>query len=142
MKVIISEGIATSGKTTIKNALIKEFKDQGLSYKFIDEEEILIPIPESTDRQVAINFLLNIFERIFNSSDKNDVILFDRLYFTHVFRTNSNIDDFQEIENILSRFDTTLVILTINEEKIPDRIFNCHETQRGWLGKICQKERK
>lgn len=49
------------------------------------------------------------------------MIIFDRLFFTHIFRTNSEYREFREIEDMIQS-SALLVFLKIDEEKIPARI--------------------
>ena len=121
MKIIILEGIASSGKTTVKNNLLSKFKKDKISCEVIGEEKTLMPILENTDRDISLNFLSNVLEKVLNQ-DKN-VIIFDRLFFTHIFRTASKLSDFKNIENILLKHRVLLILLVIQEEKIAERIF-------------------
>lgn len=120
MKIIILEGIATSGKTSIQNLLISEFEKRNIDFAVVDENQTLMQILENTDKSVSVKFLLKILNKFFALN--KDVLIFDRLYFTHVFRTSSTIDDFAEIEDLLAGHDALLVLLTIDEQKISDRV--------------------
>lgn len=120
MKIIILEGIATSGKTTIKDLLVSEFKKRKLKFAVINEEQTLIPILENTNKDVSVNFMSKILDK-FLALDK-DVLIFDRFYFTHIFRTSSKIENFIVIENKLSKYNILLVLLTINEDRISERV--------------------
>lgn len=127
--IIILEGIATSGKTTIANLLEKKFKLEGLKPLIVDEETTLMKIHLNTDKEIALNYLNQVLEKLFEK--EYDVFIFDRLYFTHIFRTNSQIEDFKEIEDKLKEFDTKLIYLKINEKEIKPRILRAIENERA-----------
>ena len=55
MKIIILEGIATSGKTTIKNNLVNAFIKKGVSFSSIEEEETLMSIRDNQDKETISN---------------------------------------------------------------------------------------
>jgi len=121
MKIIILEGIASSGKTAIKNYLCEYLKNKRLNFIIVEEDESLMPILDNKDPHVAINHLK---EAISKYLKKNvDVIIFDRLYFTHVFRTKSELDTFSEIENLIKLHNAKIFLLKIDESQIKNRIF-------------------
>lgn len=119
MKIIILEGIATSGKTSLINELEKFLSVKGFKYSTVTEEKTLMPILENEDREVSIEFLEKIIEK--NMKKGGDFIIFDRLFFTHIFRTGSTLNNFLRIEKMLER-DSLLVFLRVDEGKISERI--------------------
>lgn len=120
MKIIILEGIATSGKTTLKEKISGRLIDRNLKFEVINEETTLLPLLNNTDKEISLEFLREILNNALNKDI--DVIIFDRLYFTHIFRTKSTLEDFSQIENILLEYDTLLVLLTIQGDQIEQRI--------------------
>ncbi len=121
MQIIILEGISTSGKTSVKNELSKTLTKKDISFSVIGEDKTLMPILENTDKNTSIDFLKRVLADTLTT--KKSIIIFDRLFFTHIFRTNSGIKDFKEIENILLKYNTLLVLLTVEEDAIDQRIF-------------------
>ena len=119
MKTLIIEGIATSGKTTIigmlENALIGSRK-----VKVIPEVDTIMVIEVNTSKQTSINHLKKLIDITYKSSD--DIVIFDRLYLTHIFRTNGTIDDFMDIEEMLKQFSPINVYLKVDEKVIADRV--------------------
>jgi hypothetical protein len=102
--------------------LVREFEKSGTKFAVVEECESLMPILDNTDRDESIDFLLKMLS---NNFAKNvEVLIFDRLHFTHVFRTASEIGDFEKIENVLLSYDILLVLLIIDEHKISERIQN------------------
>ena len=59
-----------------------------MSYSVIEEEETLMSIRDNQNKETSIKLL-------------KEIIIFDRLYFTHIFRTKSSIEDFKELENLV-----------------------------------------
>ena len=131
MKLIILEGIATSGKTTIKNLLEKYLKTNNLNYQIIKEDETLMPIHKNTNKEIAKTHLNKILNKYLKKNI--DYLIFDRLYFTHIHRTNSTLIDFKEIEIQLLKQNTQIIYLKINTNSIMKRITNAmtHRT-KSW----------
>ena len=119
MQIIILEGIAASGKTSVKNKLAEAFVEKGINFSIVEEDETLMPILNNTDRQTSSNLLKNVIDKALK--EEKDFIIFDRLFFTHIFRANSSIEDFREIEKMIQS-QSLLVFLKIDESKIPERI--------------------
>ncbi|EKE10966.1 MAG: hypothetical protein ACD_15C00165G0003 [uncultured bacterium] len=137
MKIIIVEGIATSGKTSVKNKIMEALTDSGKSFSVVEEENSLMPILHNTDGCVAINWLRKIINEALEK--ENDFIIFDRLFFTHIFRTNSAMEDFREIENMVVG-QALLVFLAIDEEEIPRRIAQaCKHRGEEWSEYVSKK---
>jgi thymidylate kinase len=123
MKIIIFEGIATSGKTSIIEALTKTLTERKVGFSVISEVKTLLPLLDNTDKHKSIKFLKRIIKKAVKEATdkKNEFLIFDRLYFTHIFRTNCTIEDFREIENLI-KDNAILVFLKIDESKIRERI--------------------
>ena len=120
MRTLIFEGIASTGKTTIENELIKLLNANNISNTHISEDITLMPLLDNLDPKISIEFLNNILDKIYRQDDQ--IVIFDRLFFTHIIITNSNIETFKQIEDKLILFNPTLVFLKIEESKIPERI--------------------
>ncbi len=137
MKIIILEGIATSGKTSVKNKLAEAFVKNGINFSIIGEDETLMPLLHDTDKQTSIDLLKNIIGNAFKG--EKDFIIFDRLFLSHTFKTNSTLKDFQEIEDML-RGKSLLVFLKIDEAAIPERIKNARRhREREWNEYVSKK---
>lgn len=120
MKIIILEGITTSGKTTVRKELEKLLDRKSIKYLFVDEGETLMPILNNKDPKISENHILSILRKTISSNI--DLVIFDRLYLTHLWRTDSTPDIFKESENILLQNDTIICFLQIPEELISERI--------------------
>jgi thymidylate kinase len=129
MKIAIFEGIATSGKTSVIKFLKKSVEQTDLNYIVVKEEKTLMPIVENIDPAVSIQHLSKILGQTF-SSDR-DLVIFDRLYFTHIFRTKSNLQTFKPIEDMLFQHETHLFFLKVAPDKIEERIFNALKGARA-----------
>jgi thymidylate kinase len=134
MKILIFEGIATSGKTTVISLLSQQLKNNHFSYKLITEEESLL-------RENTNNFAETLSAIIIEVEAKSlDVILFDRFYLSHAFRNHLTAKEIVNIESRLAKHDTKIVFLTIEPSKILSRIENSMEL-RGtvWSKHVCAK---
>ena len=91
-----------------------------------------MPILHNTSTGVALDNLKAVLDNYLKLDF--DILIFDRLYFTHIFRTNSIIGDFKEIEDILNQFDCSLVFLKIDENEILKRIQGAMEhREESWV---------
>ncbi len=118
-KIIILEGIATSGKSTVIKYLSQLLDKSNLTFTIVGEDVTLMPILNNTEKEVSLDLL----KRVINNAiqEGKDFIIFDRLFFTHIFRTNSEYGEFRQIEEMIQN-SALLVFLKIDEEKIPVRI--------------------
>jgi thymidylate kinase len=139
MRILILEGIATSGKTTLKNKLKKYFDKRGLSCLVVEEDETLMPILNNTSKKIGIIHLKKIIKKAL--TQKKDIFIFDRLYFTHIFRTKSSINDFKRIENLLKK-SGLLIFLKIDKKKIGKRIFDTMKQRPKWAVYVRKKGTK
>lgn len=120
--LIILEGIASTGKTTIEKLLTERIQNSTI----VTENEILMPLIDNKDARAAHQHLNEILERVI-SLDKQTII-FDRFHLTHAFRTNTDLKKFEKIEEyMLNNFKSLLVLLTIEEGVIQPRIIESQE---------------
>ncbi len=131
--LIILEGIATSGKTTLLENLERKL---GTSYKvrLFTEDETLMTIVENRRLEVASALMNNLLTEF--RTAPVDVIITDRYHFTHIFRTRENLSSISELENSLIKdFNPHIFLLTIQEGKITERIQDARNRRGKWLGK-------
>jgi len=137
MKIIILEGIATSGKTSIIKYLSAFFDQKNFKFSIISEDKTLMPILHNQDKQVSIELLKLVIKQAL--TDDKEFIIFDRLFFTHIFRTNSDYSNFREIEQMIKDY-TILAFLKIDEDQIPTRIeYARQHRDKSWNEYISQK---
>lgn len=137
MKIIIFEGIATSGKTSVVEEITKILRERKAVFSVIPETETLLPLLDNKDKSKSIDFLKNLIRE--SAGGKSDIVIFDRLYFTHIFRTDSAIKDYREIEDLV-KDKASLVFLKIDEAKIPERIeYARKHRDEGWNKHIGKK---
>jgi len=125
-KVLIFEGIAATGKTTLENSLISARPSEEVG--FVSEAETLMPLIDNKNCDVAVAHLEKLLERIAGSPQ--DAVIIDRFHLTHAFRTNSSIDRFSKIESLLLNYDTKMVLLVVDEKKLESRIKDA-DSRRG-----------
>ncbi len=117
MKILILEGIATSGKSTVISNLQKALPD--LKVVVASEADTHEPIMEERSDK-HIGFFKELIHRL--SSTKPDLLIFDRLYLTQAFRAKCDISDYSEIEELLGQYSPLTIFLKVDEEAIEDRI--------------------
>jgi len=117
MKILILEGIATSGKSTITDRIGEQLV--GLSVRVATEEETHIPIMKQTSK-LHITFFEDLIKRLVN--EKPELIIFDRLYLTQAFRAGVSIEEYSDLENALSKYDTLTVFLKVDDHAVAERI--------------------
>lgn len=122
MKVLIFEGIATSGKSTIIAKLKENLPD--INIRTAEEAETHIPIMEKKTGK-HIEFFKSLVSKL--TSEKPDVLIFDRLYLTQAFRAKCDLDEYKEVEQLLSAHSTISVFLKVDEELIANRILKASE---------------
>jgi thymidylate kinase len=120
MNLVIFEGIASTGKSTLIS-LLKSSLEIECVVSVLDEHSTLMPIIQNKDKHTAIAFLNNILNNV--DSKSTDIILLDRFHVTHVFRTESNMEEFIEIEEyLLEKYKPILVLLTLKPDIVNQRI--------------------
>lgn len=115
--LIILEGIASTGKTTIEKLLVERLKDSLI----VSENETLMPLIDNKDVKVALVHLKKILDEV--ASLETSTIILDRFHLTHAFRTNTNMNAFEEVEkSLLDNSNPIIVLLTIGEGVVQSRI--------------------
>jgi thymidylate kinase len=118
MRVIIFEGVATSGKSTVTDQLVKALPNS-LSVSVKDESVTHIPIMKKTN-----DTNLDFFKKLVTETirEHKDVVIFDRLYLTQVFRSNKTINDYSLIESMLLPLKPITVFLKVDEDALAERV--------------------
>jgi thymidylate kinase len=130
MNILIFEGIATSGKSTITDYLVKSLKDE-MTIELATEEQTHEPIMASRNKLHTL-----FFEELINKLmlKHPDLLIFDRLYITQAYRANSNLAEYSSIEEALMPYSPHTIILKVDEDAIADRIKAASEHRdQEWL---------
>jgi thymidylate kinase len=137
MKILIIEGIATSGKSS----LIKKLTELSGEKKLLvlGEPATHIPIMGKTD-ELHIEF----FKSLVNNAVKADadLVIFDRLHFTQAYRAKVNIAEYYEIENLLATQNALLAYLQLDEDSIAERVRLATEHRDKEWGEYVQTKGK
>lgn len=130
--IIIIEGITTSGKTTVFTNLERYAEEHNLSAFFISEDKTTKPYLDSTNLEYNKSALHKLVK---DAISKNvDLLVFDRLYFAHTFKTGGKTEDFIEIESLLAKNNAKMFFLEISQESIEKRIIESMSYRyRGWV---------
>src|SRR3981081_1513787 len=111
MHVIIFEGIATSGKSTLIERLKEKFL-KSLNTEVFGEEQTHEPIMKDT-HDPNVPFFKSLLAKV---EEDSELIIFDRLYLTQAFRAGINLDVYAEIEKELQTYSPLTVFLKVNEQ--------------------------
>jgi thymidylate kinase len=122
MKILILEGIATSGKSTITDVIKEQLK--GLSVQVATEEETHIPIMKQTS-ELHLAFFEDLIKRLVDENP--DLIIFDRLYLTQAFRAGVSISKYSDLETSLSKYDTLTIFLKVDDQAVAERVTKAAE---------------
>jgi thymidylate kinase len=123
MQILIFEGIATSGKSTLISKLEKALKS-GKKILVAYEDKTHEPIMEVRD-ELHLEFYKNFIQK--QISKKPDVLIVDRLYMTQAFRAKRDLGPYKELEEVLGQFNAITVFLMIDESLVAERIQNATE---------------
>lgn len=130
-KIIILEGMSTSGKSLLQNFLKNYFEKKGKRVTSVDEKEGLNILLDKQNRSLtkSLGVLKSL---ILNYTSQNyDYIIFDRFHISHNGTLkDSNFEDFDEIESLLKKFDSKIIYLHVDNSKIIQRIRDVLETTR------------
>jgi archaellum biogenesis ATPase FlaH len=118
VQILIFEGIATSGKSTIINRLAKSLPKE-IETRVLTEDFTHIPIMKKND-DLCIDFFKRLISEILSSG--YEVVLIDRLYLTQAFRAGASLEDYLEIEMMLFTQYVTTIFLTVDESEIAKRL--------------------
>lgn len=116
MNILIFEGIATSGKSTLMGRLQNEVKGV---VKVVGEPETHIPIMHETD-ELHKQFFIELVEKY--AAHKPDLLIFDRLYLTQAFRAKASLSQYSKVEELLKRYNARTIFLKVQEETIAERV--------------------
>ncbi len=130
MKILVFEGIATSGKSTLIQRLQQALPS--LDIAVVDESKTHIPIKDQKDDRHIAFFKQRIAKSV---SLHVDVIIFDRLYLTQAFRSKAAISDYVEIEELLAAYSPTTIFLKVDEAAIANRILKATKHRESHWGK-------
>ncbi len=117
MKILIIEGIATSGKSSLIEKLSSLL--QGQRVVVYGEPDTHIPIMDKPD-QLHIEFFRSLIAKA--TETKADLIIFDRLHYTQAFRAKVDVVEYAEIEDLLAEQQTLVTYLKVDEDAVANRV--------------------
>lgn len=122
MKILILEGIATSGKSTLTASLKEQLP--GLNVRVASEAETHVPIMEQTN-ELHVPFFEDLIKKLV--IEKPELIIFDRLYLTQAFRAGASLTKYAAIEDLLAQYGALTVFLKVDEQAIAKRVAKAAE---------------
>ena len=137
MKILILEGIATSGKSTIIELLCKKLSDKHISV--YGEPDTHIPIMGQ-----PATLHLAFFESLLDKALKGpaDLVIFDRLYLTQAFRAKAAISKYEALENRLLQHQTLTAFLKVHEDSVANRVQAAAEHREKQWGEYIKTKGK
>lgn len=115
--MIIFEGIASSGKTTLERMLQEKLEGSAI----VSEGQTLMPLIENKEPRKAVGHLTAVLDEM--EKQPTTVFIVDRFHLTHAFRTNASLSFFDGIEERITKaFKPLIVLLQMNEDVIRERI--------------------
>ena len=123
MSILIFEGIATSGKSTIINELAKDLSAK-MTVMVAEETETHIPVMEKRNES-HIGFYIDLINGYLNK--RADVVIFDRLYLTQAFRANIGLKEYEQVEKLLLPHSSLTIFLKVDEDSIAERVSKATE---------------
>jgi thymidylate kinase len=117
MRIIIFEGIATSGKSTVISGLAKSLHHKKVL--IADEADTHEPIMHQVE-SLHIEFFNNLVDKL--AAQNTDFLLIDRFYLTQAFRAQAELNAYGVLEDLLLQYQPLTIYLQVNELAIADRI--------------------
>jgi thymidylate kinase len=117
MKILIVEGIPTSGKSSLIKNISKLLKENKVVV--FGEPNTHIPIMDEPEG-LHIEFFKSLLQQAVKS--KADLVIFDRFHFTQALRAKASISNYSEIEDLLAKQKTLVVYLQVDDSAIANRI--------------------
>jgi thymidylate kinase len=118
MRTLIFEGIATSGKSTIIDYLVKALKGE-VTIELATEEQTHEPIMARRS-ELNIGFFADLINKL--TLKHPDLLIFDRLYITQAYRAKTDLTEYSAIEDALMPYSPHTIVLKVDESAIADRI--------------------
>lgn len=122
MNIYIIEGIATSGKSTITQGLVKALSDKRVT--LVTESETHESIMDRKN-EVHVSFFMNLVTSKMNENP--DLLIFDRLYLTQAFRAQTDLDAYGVVEQKLLKHKVMTIFLKVKEGTIATRVAKATE---------------
>lgn len=116
-KLLIVEGIATSGKSSLIKAIIEQLGHAQV--RVYTEAETHMPIIDDV-HELHVQFFKALVEDALQSEAA--LVIFDRLHFTQAFRAKAGIAPYGEVEEVLLGQDALVAYLQVDESAIKERV--------------------
>jgi len=126
MKILIIEGIPTSGKSSVIREISKLLGESKV--RVYGEPKTHEPIMDQPE-QLHIHFFKSLLQDALETNA--ELVIFDRFHFTQASRAKAGIGAYSEIEDLLAKQETLVVYLQIDESAIADRIKLTAERRDG-----------
>ena len=144
-KILIIEGVAGAGKTTLKEILKKYYQDRNI-FEFLEEETLLgwkhIHIPHIANLRLDYcNLFLDYIEKKLKE-EQNPLFIFERFHLSIKILEwefeNNFLKRYEALLNRLNQLPVFLIIVELEETIIKERMFH-RERSKQWDNFIEEK---
>jgi thymidylate kinase len=138
MRFLILEGIATSGKSTVIEAVSRDLGDS-LKVLLLSEEQTHVPIMKDT-KDSHIGFFENLIDKAIAA--EVDLVIIDRFYLTQAFRAELSLAEYKSVESKLRPYSPLTVFLEVDEDAIEKRVAKAAEHRPADWGEYIRTKGK
>lgn len=129
MRLILLEGMSTSGKTTVLRKLSELLEKRKIKHKAFDELQTMSrDIFSHVNSRKSIDEMKTFLQK--ECLPKDGLVICDRFHLSHMSITDGSISEFDEIEADLKKYDPVLIFLEISSDAIRDRLIKA-KNHRG-----------
>jgi replication-associated recombination protein RarA len=123
MVVIILEGIATTGKSTLTRILSRLALKKGVNLGIVGEDKTLLPVlGQKLKLRNRVAHVRRIVDSIRLMKPTPSILIVDRLMLTHAVIGKTSLRPYVRIEKALRSVSASIVLLTIPKQKIRSRV--------------------
>ncbi len=120
MKLLLFEGVATTGKSTIEAEVLRLCETKNRPAILYHEDQTLIPLLGDKSVQASLELQNTVLGQI--EQEKHDVVLVDRFLLSHLERTNGDLNDFAVVRDKLVDLEARIIFLQIDDQAFRPRL--------------------
>ncbi|MFH1175006.1 MAG: hypothetical protein V1725_07790 [archaeon] len=120
-RIVLLEGIATTGKSTVQQLLHDSLLARGYSCYMVPEQQITKTFLPSAITEVKSNAQL---KRLFRTllTRTEEFIIIDRSHFSNISYFKTDFNAFKNIDDLLSKHDARIIMMKFDAKQIVPRI--------------------
>jgi inorganic pyrophosphatase len=138
MRAVIIEGMASSGKTILARKLEELLDEANIGYLALNENDTLKPVFRDTSLGANLDLVKKLIAKA--SASSKEVVIFERLYLSHLKRTGKTEADFSDVSKTLAGLRPIIALLTMDEAVIRERIYGAADHREySWNDRLKEK---